>query len=196
MFLCCRNSTLFHFHALQKQVKMFRKIFKTWNSLPARWESEIVVSLHSNYTLQARKPQYFHWVSASLPPSILVKYFGLKTTFQSKMLVFICFRFSPNSEQTGTSDIMTPLFAETLKIVIKSSIDISLSAPTASSPPSICPPEAPWLSVWVALLSRQAGGIMCSQSVCKVFVNQIFCYLILLAKPPGLTALNLDLQLQ
>lgn len=195
MLLCYRNSTLFHFHALQKQVKMFWKIFRTWNSLPARWESEFVVSLHSNLTSRARKPQYFHWVSTSLPPSTLIKYFGLKTTFQSKMLVFICFRFSPNSEQTDSSGIMTPLFAETLKIVMKSSIEMSLCSHSQVTP-RICPPGAPWLSVWVALLSRQVGGIMCSQSICKVFVNQIFCYLILLAKPQGLTALNLNLQLQ
>lgn len=100
---CYRNSTFFHFHALQKQVKMFWKIFKTWKSFPARWELEFMVSLHSNLVSQAKKPQYFHQVSASLPPSSPIKHFSLKTTFQSKMFVFIFFfRFLPNSEQTDT----------------------------------------------------------------------------------------------
>lgn len=199
MFLCYRNSTLFHFHALQKQVKMFWKITKAWDSLPARWESGFMVSLQSNLTLQARKPQYFHWVSAFLPPSILIKHFGLKTTFQSKMLVFICFRFSPNSEQMDIS--RHQWHNDTTICRNPNNRDKKLFRNGSfcchsQFDPSICPPEAPWLSVCVALLSRQAGGIMCSQSICKVFVNQIFCYLILLAKPQGLTALNLSLQLR
>lgn len=199
MLHCYRNSTLFHFHALQKQVKMFWKIFKTWNSLPARWESGFMVSLHSNLTLQARKPQYFHWVSASLPPSTLIKHFGLKTAFQSKMLVSICFRPSPISEQADISGHQwhnDTTICRNTNVRGKKLFRNGSFCSHSQLAPSICPPEAPCLGVWVALLSRQAGGIKRSQSICKVFVNQIFCYLILLAKPQGLTALNLSLQLR
>lgn len=199
MLHCYRNSILFHFHALQKQVKMFWKIFKTWNTLSARWESGFMVSLHSNLTLQARKPQYFHWVSASLLPSILVKHLGLKNTFQSKILLFICFRFSLNSEQTDIS--WHQCHYDTTICRNPNNRDKKLFrggsfCSHSQFAPSICSPEVPCLSVWVALMSRQAGGIMCSQSICKVFVNHIFCYLILLAKPRGLTALNLSLGLR
>lgn len=156
---CYRNSTLFHFHALQKQVEMVWKIFKTWNSLPARWESGFMVSLHSNLALQARKPRYFHWISASLRPSVLIKHFGLKTTFHSKMLLFICFRFLPNSEQTDIG-----LWWNNNTIICRNPNNnywplYSWHLSLRSSP----------LSVWVALLSRHAGGIMRSQSICKVF---------------------------
>lgn len=64
------------------------------------------VRIHGFFTQQlnfASQETSVFSLSASLRPSILIKHFGLKTTFQSKMLVFICLRFSPNSEQTDIS---------------------------------------------------------------------------------------------
>lgn len=157
---CYRNSTFFHFHALQKQVKMFWKIFKTWKSFPARWELEFMVSLHSNLVSQAKKPQYFHQVSASLPPSSPIKHFSLKTTFQSKMFVFIFFFLDSClilNRQTLDPGAIAPLFIETLTIMI-SPLEMAPSAATTSSSLASVPQKlSSWVFGWQSWTGKQVG---------------------------------------
>jgi len=115
-----------------------------------------MASLHSNFA--AQETSVFS-PSVSFPPSfILIKHFVLKTAFQSKILAFIFFRFSPNAEQTDISGHQWHNDATICrnphdhdKKLFRNGSFCCHSQFAAS----ICPPEAPWLSVWVA--DKQVG---------------------------------------
>lgn len=108
------------------------------------------VRIHGFFTQQlnfARQETSVFSLIFSFPPSFNPHKMVLKTPSGFKILVFICFRFPSNSEKTDvlkTPGMMSPPpFIESLKTVVRSSLEVALSPPTARWPPASAPQEQP-----------------------------------------------------
>lgn len=130
------------------------------------------VRIHGFFTWQlnfsCQEISVFSLIFSFLPPSILIKQFkNLLQASKYQYLFGLYTHLIPKKEMScNTIGIMSPPFVESLKIIIRSSLEVALSPPPASWPLASVS-GAPWLSVWVALWSQQAGEIMCSRASAK-----------------------------